>query len=94
MEEVCHCGRRLVLLLFRKRDQAALLEPVALSADVDGGGVVQQPVEDGCCDDRIAEDRAPLSIALVRGPECLQDEINHRSKATGAPLSWTAGAIF
>jgi hypothetical protein len=65
-------GDRLVLVLFRQRDQAslaALLGPVALHADVDGGGVMQQPIEDGCCDDRIAEDRSRLSIALVRGQD-------------------------
>ena len=57
------------LLLLGQRNQAgfaSFLEPVALSADVDGGGVVQQSVEDGCCDDRVAEDRSPLAVALVR----------------------------
>jgi len=57
------------LLPIGERDQsglAALLEPVTLPADVDGGGVVQQPVEDGGGDDRVTEDGTPLPIALVR----------------------------
>jgi hypothetical protein len=56
------------LLLIGQRNQssfAPFLEPVTLAANVDGGGVVQQPVEDGGGDDRIAEDRTPFAIALV-----------------------------
>lgn len=52
------------LLRFGQRDQtglAAFLEPVTLPADVDGGGVVQQPVEDGGGDDGVAEDGTPTS---------------------------------
>ncbi len=43
-------------------------EPAALSADVDDGGVMQQPAEDGCCDDRIAEDRTPFARDHPQAP--------------------------
>jgi hypothetical protein len=33
-----------------------VLEPVALALDVDGGGVVQEAIEDGGCDDVVGED--------------------------------------
>src|SRR3954453_6830095 len=60
------------MLLVGKRNQtcfAPFLQSVALPADVDGGGVMQQAIEDGCGDDRISEDRAPLAIALVRSQD-------------------------
>lgn len=62
-------SRWFIVLLIGQRDQsslAAFLEPVTLPADVDGGGVMQQPVEDGCCDDGIAEDRAVLRQNEIR----------------------------
>ena len=60
------------MLLVGKRNQACFapfLESVALPADVDGGGVMQQPIEDGSSDDRITEDRAPLAVTLVRSED-------------------------
>lgn len=44
-----------------------VLEPVALALDVDGGRVVQQPVEDGRSDHIVGEDRFQVSLAFVRG---------------------------
>src|SRR5258708_28979724 len=46
-----------------------VLEPVALDLDVDGGRVVQQPVEDGRSDDVVGEDGAPVAVAFVRGQD-------------------------
>ena len=46
-----------------------VLEPVTFALDVDGGGVVQQPVEDGRGDDVVGEDRAPVAVALVGGQD-------------------------
>jgi len=46
-----------------------ILEPVAFALDVDGGGVMEQPVEDGRGDDVVGEDRAPVAIALVGGQD-------------------------
>ena len=51
-------------------DEAGLLlvlEPIALALDVDGGGVIEQPVKDGRGDDVVGEDGAPVTVALVRG---------------------------
>ena len=53
-------------------DDAGLLlvfEPVALALDVDSGGVMQQPVEDGRGDDVVGEDRAPVAVAIVGGQD-------------------------
>ena len=47
------------LLLFRQRNQpgfAPFLEPIAFAADIHGGRMVQEPVEDRGGDDRVAED--------------------------------------
>ena len=44
-------------------DEAGLLlilEPIALALDVDGGGVVEQPVKDGRGDDVVGEDGASV----------------------------------
>src|SRR5258708_35845028 len=46
-----------------------VLEPVALALDVDGGRVVQQPVEDGRSDDVVGEDGSPVAVAFVRGQD-------------------------
>ena len=47
-----------------------LLEAVALAADVDDVGVVEQAVEDGACDHRVAaEDLAPGTEAFVAGQD-------------------------
>ncbi len=60
-------SRGIGLLLFGQRNQArfaALFEPVTLTTNVHCGGMVQQTVEDGRCDDRVAEDRTPFAVAL------------------------------
>jgi hypothetical protein len=44
-------------------------EPVGVALDVDRGGVVQDPVQDGRGDDRVAEDLVPLGEAPVRGQD-------------------------
>src|SRR5262249_15761700 len=46
-----------------------LAQPVALALDVDGDGVVQQPVEDRRGDHRVAKDVAPGAEALVAGDD-------------------------
>jgi hypothetical protein len=61
-------GRRLGLA----PEQAGLLllpQPVAVALDVDGRGVMQQPVEDGRGDDLVVEDLAPVREALVAGDD-------------------------
>ena len=58
----------IALRRFRHGQQSgftALLQPVTLAADVDRSGVVQQAVEDRRRDDRVAEDRSPIAVALV-----------------------------
>lgn len=44
----------------------AILQAIALAANVDRGRVMKQPVQDGCGNDRISEDRAPIAVAFVR----------------------------
>ena len=44
---------------------AFFLQPVAFALDVDGGGMVQQSVQDGGGQDRIAEVLTPVDEALV-----------------------------
>jgi hypothetical protein len=46
-----------------------LSEAVALAADVEDVAVVEEPVEDGGGDDRVAEHLAPLGEALVGGQD-------------------------
>src|SRR5215469_4353637 len=63
-------SRRIGLLLVGHWNQAGfatLLKPITFAANVDRGRVMQQTVEDGCGDDRITEDRAPLAVAFIRG---------------------------
>lgn len=43
----------------------ALFQSVAVAPDIDRGRVMQETIEDGGRDVRIAEDRAPVPIALV-----------------------------
>src|SRR5512134_3850057 len=69
-----HLGKlvsRLLLLIQRHPfDQAGaplLAQPVAVAADGDHVAVMQQPVEDGGGDHRIAEHRAPFAAAAVAG---------------------------
>jgi len=60
------------LLIFGTSQQTgapAVLQPVALAADVDRRRVVRQAIQDRRGDDRVAEDRAPLAITLVRGQD-------------------------
>lgn len=45
------------------------LEGVCVATDVEGDGVVQQPVKDGSSDDAITEDLAPRADALVAGQD-------------------------
>ena len=55
-------------MLLRQRNQAgfaALLEPVTLAANVQRGGMMQQPIQDRRRDNRIAEDGTPFAVALV-----------------------------
>src|SRR5271154_733375 len=40
-----------------------VFEPIALALDVDGGGVMEQPVQDGRGDDVVGEDGAPIAVA-------------------------------
>ncbi len=63
------CGRLLILRTRQESGSSPVLQPVALSANVDRRRVVQQPVQDRGRDDRIAEDRAPIAVALVRGQD-------------------------
>lgn len=51
-----------IILPLKRREQAglwAVFDAVALAADVDGGGVVQEAVQDRRGDDGIAEGRPP-----------------------------------
>jgi len=48
---------------------ALLAEAIALPADVDGGGVVQEPVEDRRGEYLVGEDVAPVAVALVAGDD-------------------------
>ena len=61
-----------------------VLEPVALALDVDGGRVVQQPVEDGRSDDVVGEDGAPVAVAFVRG----QDDALRTARSPTERKSW------
>ena len=52
-------GGRLVVLLLSSREKASfpsILQPVTLPTDVDGGRVMQEAIEDGSGDDRVAKD--------------------------------------
>lgn len=60
--------RSIGLLLVRQRNETgfpSFLKPVALAPNVNGGRMVQQTIEDGGGDDRVAEDRTPFAVALV-----------------------------
>ena len=48
---------------------ALLLEPEALALDVEGGGMMQQPVEDGRGHHLVGEDLAPVDEPLVGGED-------------------------
>ena len=48
---------------------AAVTEPVALAADVEGGGVMEQAIEQRDGERGIGEDLVPLPEALVRGED-------------------------
>src|SRR5579863_6968530 len=61
-------SRGIGLLLFGQGNQtgfAAFLQPIALSANVDRGRMMQEAVKYGRGDDRVAEYRAPFAIAFV-----------------------------
>jgi len=77
-------SRGLRPFLSSRRHQAGLttiLQPVTLAANVDGRRVMQQPIQNYCGDDRIAEDRSPVPIALVRG----QDDAPPYGVGSGLP---------
>jgi hypothetical protein len=42
-----------------------IFQPIALATDVDARRVMEQPVQDRCCDNRISKDRTPVSIVLL-----------------------------
>ena len=44
---------------------APVLLSVGVSSDVEGGGVVEEPVEEGDGEDGVGEDLVPLAVALV-----------------------------
>lgn len=44
-------------------------QAIAGALDLDDGGVVQETVEQGCCDDGIVEDVAPFGKAAVGGED-------------------------
>ena len=44
-------------------------QAIARAVDLDNDGMVQQPVEQRCCDDGAAEDVAPFSKTAVRGED-------------------------
>ena len=46
-----------------------LPQPVTRAFDLDDDGVVQQPVEQGGCDDGITEDLAPFGESTVGGED-------------------------
>ena len=46
---------------------ALLSEPVALPSDVENVAVVEEPVQDGRSDDRVAQQFTSLAKAVVRG---------------------------
>ena len=48
---------------------AFLLQPEAFALDVEGGGVVQQPVQDGCGDHLVREHLASVHEPLVGGED-------------------------
>src|SRR3546814_8558401 len=55
--------------LLQKASPALLAEPIAVTADCDHGAVVQQAIQDGGGDHRVAEHRAPLGDRAVRGEQ-------------------------
>src|SRR3546814_21073216 len=55
--------------LLQKDSPALLAEPIAVTADCDHGAVVQQAIQDGGGDHRVAEHRAPLGDRAVRGEQ-------------------------
>src|SRR5215467_8904818 len=60
------------LLLFPRWYQsglAAVFQSIALSPDVDGRRVMQQAIQNGGRDDRVSENRSPISVALIGGED-------------------------
>src|SRR5690242_7056708 len=54
--------------LFRPGKQTSLpsiLQTITLAADVDGRGMVQQPIQNRGRDDRVSEDRTPVAVTFV-----------------------------
>src|SRR5690606_4929354 len=48
---------------------AAVAQPIAFAADVDGRGVVEQPVQEGGGEHGVGEEFVPASEALVAGED-------------------------
>jgi hypothetical protein len=42
-----------------------ILQAITFASDVDGPGMVQQPIQNRGCNDGIAKDRSPISVAFV-----------------------------
>ena len=49
--------------------EAVIFEPIAVTFDVDDPGVMEEPVQDGRGDDRVAEKLLPVDEALVGGQD-------------------------
>src|SRR5437660_12516704 len=63
-------GRRpLLSSRWHQAGPTTILQPIALTADVDRRRVMQEPVQYRRGDDRVAENRTPVTVALVRGQE-------------------------
>jgi len=69
----------------------ALLEPETFRADVDGDGVVQQPVEDGGGDDRISP--RVLLIRPEMNSSCFPTLSAQNSKRMAHPVAVLSGRI-
>ena len=63
--------------LFDKPGLDLLPESVGVTFDVDGRGAVQNPVQDGGGDHRVAEDLVPLREAPVRGQDTSKTRHEH-----------------
>src|SRR5258708_38695638 len=64
-----------------------VLEPVALALAVDGGRVVQQPVEDGRSDDVVGEDGGPVAAAYCCSGHRASARRISRSRSAPRPSS-------
>jgi len=59
-------GRSSLLCSWRHQPGfTTIFQSIALATDVDGRRVMEQPVQDRRCDNRISKDRTPVSLAFV-----------------------------